>query len=128
MTKLIWGEGEEAAVVDVDELDALLDRLTLEAEHGRPFIAELVADDGSTLSIGLGRPLTVVNYVPASLDPPYFQSMGRNGSDDALVFLYGGEWSEYPPRSAVPMEQARRAMRQFFKTQSLPDAVEWEEM
>lgn len=127
MARLVWGEDGEAAVADVEELDALLDRLTGEAEAGEPFIVELEVDDGATLSMGLGRPLSVVNFVSSSLDPPYFQSVGGDGNDEAPVFYYRGEWSEFAPESAIPTEQARAAMRRFFQTRTLPDNLVWEE-
>jgi hypothetical protein len=127
MAKVVWGEDGEAVVAGVDELDELLDRLAREAESGDPFVVELVADDGATLSMGLGRPLSVVDYVSASLDPPYFQSVGQDGHDEPLVFYYRGEWSEFAPESAIPTEQARAALRRFIESQSLPDNINWEE-
>lgn len=127
MAELVWGESDEAVVTDADELDALLDRLTREAESGEPFIVELVAGDGASLSMGLGRPLSVLNYVPASLDPPYLQSLGQGDSEEPLVFRYRGEWSEFAPESAVPTERARAALQQFLNTESVPDSIDWEE-
>lgn len=127
MAKLIWGEDGEAAVGSAEELDALLDRLTGEAESSEPFIVELVGDGGAALSMGIGRPLSVVNYVSASFDPPYFQSVGHAGNEDELVFLYRGEWSEFPPQSAVPTEHARDALRRFLETEMRPDSIAWGE-
>lgn len=128
MAKVVWGDDSEAVVADGVELEELLDRLTQEAEGGEPFIVELVADDGATLSIGLGRSLSVANYVSASLDPPYFQSLGQESEDEPLAFSYRGERSEFAPESAIPIEQARAATRRFIESQSLPDNVDWEEV
>jgi hypothetical protein len=49
---LNWAQSE-VAVGSVQELDALLDRLTVDAQNGRPFMVALAHEDGSTLSIGI---------------------------------------------------------------------------
>jgi hypothetical protein len=126
MPKLIWAEDREAAVEDVAELDAILDRLTVLAGNGQPFIVELVTDDGSTMSMGLGLPQSVLSYLPGSLNPPYMESFAGAG-DEALAFYYRGELSEFSPETAIPVEQARDALRYFLKTQLLSDNVNWRE-
>jgi hypothetical protein len=123
---LEWGENGAADVATVAEMDELLDRLAAQSAE-RPIVVELVSPDGATVSIGLGRPVTIVNYVGPSLDPPYFQSVGE-ASDEEIVFFYRGEWSEYPPESAVPADVGRQALREFFTTGELPRGVRWEEV
>jgi len=127
MAVVIWGEGEEARISSVAKLDELLDELSRQAESEKPFIVELVADNGATLSIGLGQPLSVANFVPASLDPPYMQSLGGDSSTDELVFYYQGDYSEFPPESAIPTQQARECLRQFLATGELPNNIAWQE-
>lgn len=127
MATVIWGESNEAHVLSVSALDRLLDELTGQAEQDKPFIVELVADNGATLSIGLGQPLSVMNFVPASLDPPYMQSANANAGADELAFYYKGDYSEFPPESGIPVDQAREGLRRFFVTGELPDNITWEE-
>jgi Immunity protein Imm1 len=123
---LVWGSDREAEIGTVDELDAIVDRLHSEAES-QPFVVELVAENGATLSVGLGRPVTVVNYLAESGDPPYLQSLGEDATDE-LVFDYRGDWSEYPPESAVPVEVGRQALREFFATGRPPKTLTWQEV
>lgn len=127
MARLVWGTSGQAGVSSVEDLDRLLDRLTRDAKNTEPFIVELVADDGSTLSIGLGRELSVVNYVSASLDPPYLQSVGDGDNQEDLVFYYRSDWSEFALDSAVPAARAKAALRRFFETAELPDNIDWKE-
>jgi hypothetical protein len=127
MAMVIWGEGDEARVSSVAALDELLDELSRQAEGERPFIVELVADSGATVSIGLGRPLSVANFVPASLDPPYLQSSGGDSSAEELVFYYQGDYSEFPPESGIPIDQARQCLRQFLTNGELPSNIAWQE-
>jgi hypothetical protein len=128
--KLQWGEQGSSTIGSVEELDELLDRLTIEAEQREPFIVELTAENGATLSAGLGRAESVVDYVPSSLDPPYFQSVGTkdSNSDETIMFRYQGDWSEFPRRSAVAVNEARNALRQFLRTGTLPSNLDWKEV
>lgn len=48
------------------ELDPALDELEATASDD-PFVVELFRDDGASLSLGLGRSLTVLDYVPSGL-------------------------------------------------------------
>ena len=123
---LNWGENE-VVVSSVQELDALLDSLTVEAEQDTPFMVALSREDESTLSIGLGRPESVASYVPGSLDPPYLVSRGKGEGDGPVEFFFGGQMTEFPPTSAVPVEAARDALRVFFETGELSPNLDWEE-
>jgi hypothetical protein len=122
---LSWAEGKSATVASVDELDERLDALDAEAREGDPFVAEVARPDGAVLSIGLGRDASVLNY-SASPDPPYYTSHSPGGSgDESPVFYYYGHWSEFRPDAAVPMENAREAVRVFFRTGDRPDNIDW---
>jgi hypothetical protein len=123
---LIW-DHNKVVVSSVQELDAMLERLTDEAERDMPFMVALAREDGSGLSIGVGRPVSVLSYISASLDPPYFNSRGDDTREEPVEFLSGGEMTEFPPSSAIPTEAAREAMRYFFETGELSPHVAWEE-
>jgi Immunity protein Imm1 len=116
------------AVHSVEELDALLDRLTTEAKADLPFMVTLGLEDDSSLSIGLGRPETVLSYISPGVGPPHFMSRGEPRDDSPPKFLFSGEMTEYPPWSAVPTETAREALRDFFETGELPKRIAWEEI
>jgi uncharacterized protein YdeI (YjbR/CyaY-like superfamily) len=123
--RLEW-ETTQTDVRSVRELDQVLDRLTAQARATRPFVAQLFSADGASLGMGLGRDSTIMSYIPANLDPPYFHSVGKQDGDP-LVFYFGGDWSEFPRRQALPVSEAREAMRRFFANPSLPGNIEWEE-
>jgi hypothetical protein len=132
MAKLVWTEEGDGKIVEsVKELDKILDRLTADAEQGKPFIVELVADNGNVMGIGIGRPQSVLGFMEASFQPPYYASRNRefsNADDEVIVFYYGGHWTEFPIKSAIPIQDAREAFRRFFVTGALPDNIEWEEV
>jgi hypothetical protein len=75
--------------------------------------------------IGLGRPETIAVFIPEdTLVPPSIHAVGS--AQGTIVFQYGGEWSEFPRSEVIAMETGREAMRHFFSTGELPNAIEWE--
>lgn len=124
---LHWGQSE-VAVHSLQELDALVDRLDAEAGRDTPLMVTLAREDGSTLSIGLGRPESTASYVSADGDPPYYMSRGDLGRDDPIEFFSGGEMTEFAPESAIPAEAAREALRVFYETGELSPNLDWEEI
>jgi Immunity protein Imm1 len=125
--RTVGWEQNEVVVHSVDELDEILDRLTAEANAALPLVAVLGREDGSTLSIGLGCPYSVLDFVDGSLDPPYIISRGDSERQEPVKFLYSGEMTEFPPWSAIPVEAAREAMRYFFEKGELSPNIDWSE-
>ena len=127
MERLLTWEDQEVVVHSVEELDERLDELAAEAASRLPFMVSVVREDGSSLSIGVGRPESVASYMPGSYDPPYYLSRGDGGRDTPVEFVFGGEMSEFPPWSAIPADAARDAARVFFETGELSPKISWEE-
>lgn len=110
------------------EVEVNLDRLQ---EVVTPETAQLVTvertREGTALSIGLGRNLSVLNFIGRDGNPPYFTSSGGSGAQGSITFWFGGHLSEYPLRNAIPIASARAAMRHFCETGQLSDDLQWEE-
>jgi hypothetical protein len=122
---LSWAEDESVPVHSVQELDERLDELDRRARDDLPLVAGIERADGKALSIGLGRDRSVLNYM-SSLDPPYFTSHDENADEGGtIVFYYYGHESEFPADAAVPMEDAREAVRRFFETGERPENLDW---
>jgi hypothetical protein len=111
MFKISWMQHEEEHA-SVDGVDAALE----------------LGDTGDCISIGLGADRSVLNYVGASGDPPYFTSRGEQAGDAFISFRFGGEWSEFPAHNSVPTSLARAAVRRFCETGKLPSEIDWEEV
>jgi hypothetical protein len=122
-----WREDGRAEVGSVQELDRLLDDLTQQAKK-EPFMAELISPKGDSVAIGLGRDGSVLSWVQAGGDPPYYGSKGNPKASDLVVFFYRGAWSEFPGSFVVPIAEAREAMRLFFESGQMPRNVDWEEV
>jgi hypothetical protein len=136
---------ETTSVDTVDALDALLDHLATESPSDEPWMANIMRRNGDTLTIGLGvpilvdiagnridsrpsAPVTVLSFVPASGDPPYYASRGPRMLSNNVVFFMAGQWSEFQAGQAIPVSLAREAVRQFVTAAALPTAVDWEEV
>jgi len=125
--RVTWGEGHEALVDSVKELDTLPDRLQGEAA-AEPFMVDVTTSAGDSLSLGLGAAVTVLSWVAASGEPPYFSSLGDEAADGVLVFRYAGSSSEYPASSAISHEEGRQAVREFLLTGTRPANRAWTEV
>lgn len=142
---LEWpGNASAAAVVmnrepvrSTDELDGLIDQLERIADQAAPFIAELVAPNGASLGIGLGRPETVLAFKASPTGPPYYLSRNSEciGSKDtgqvdaSISYSYQGEFTEFSRESCLAPADGRAALREFFVKQgALPTVIEWDEI
>jgi hypothetical protein len=124
---LSW-DNKEVVVNSVEEMDKLLDDLTGQAKETLPFTVTLAYKDGSLLSIGVGRDETSLSYMDATFDPPYFASLGDKNRQEPIEFIFGGEMTELEPTSAIPVKDAREAMRDFYKTGELSPKIKWQEV
>jgi len=122
-----WAEDRCSTVSSICELDELIDSLSGQIDTDLPLLVEVEAvSTGNSLAIGIGRDVSVLNFVSRSGDPPCFTSVGDPDADGTVVFFYIGAWSEFRMRSVIPWAQARSALRRFAETGRLPKNVEWE--
>lgn len=127
MYRISWNNNEEHSE-SPQAVERLLDRLHASCRTTPTLVTVERTDNGDSLSIGLGSDKSVLNYVRGDQNPPYYTSSGGNHRDEAISFLFGGEWSEYPLRNAVPVSAAREAMALFCKTGELSKNIMWEEV
>jgi hypothetical protein len=130
MPAITWGDSaSEAAVVSADELRGRLIELDQHAV-ARPFIVDVTIDNGDTISIALGREVSVLNFTSASKKPPYLASEGRPpGSCDGVVrFEYFGSMTEFPEWQAISSSDALEAVCSFAAAGILPDNILWSEV
>jgi hypothetical protein len=128
--KITWRSDNAGLVAASD--DELRHALS-EARHDaarQPLIAEVTLDEGDSLSIGLGREVSVLSYVGASRNPPYFSSQGslRVSGGEGVVFFYYGHLTEFLPSAAVPVEDAVEAVRYFCEHGELSPQLSWVEV
>lgn len=120
---------QERTCRTVEELDELLDQLALEYAGDRAIITKIELDtSGDSLTIGLGRDMSVLEHMRSSLDPPYLMSVGDHDKKGEVVFFLDGEATEIARSNLVPTSLAREAVRRFATTGELLDRIRWEEV
>jgi hypothetical protein len=125
MPYLLWREDERSEIRTVQELDELVDRLTLEAKADMPFTVELHTADETLLCIVIGREESHVLFHSATSSPPILSSLGPWDDDEPIEFTYQEQESSVPKRFTVPIEDAREALRLFYQTGTRPDNIAW---
>lgn len=113
------------------ELDRVLDRILSEVSPELPQAVFVARRNGDCLTIVLGaQEGSVLSFVAASCDPPYFISLGAPMAQ--RVFTYYVERDDHTEALAsnvVPERDAREAVREFIRlTTGLPENVTWTEV
>jgi hypothetical protein len=117
--------GDEVVVDSPEQLARLLDRIAAESDPSHPPLVE-IGNQGGVLTVGLGAPVSTLNHVPPSGDPPYMICVG-DGNDEGLIdFFYFGHHSQFAARHTIPNELARAAALEYAESGRLPESVTWE--
>ncbi|SRR5258705_9598138 len=98
-----------------------------EFQAREPFIAMLVAPNQDELAIGLGGPVSFVQFTQASRMPPYlcvFNPTAPVGGDP-VEFVCGGTPTPIPSYLMIPFEQALEVAVHFFRHGEIPKHVKW---
>ena len=117
------------ARVSEDNVDGMLDRIADAARReGRSQGVQVTVEKAGTLGIVVGADWSVLDHVPADLDPPYKVSVGDDqGSEPVVFYVAGDHFSEAQRRNTIRPEAARTAMRHFVAAGQLSPGVTWEE-
>ena len=109
------------------DLTAFFDKLEASlAEHG-PVLLEIERGGSGVLTFGLGGPRGVLEFVPASLDPPYLVSVGEGTAPGYLTYRLNDEPTPIANRHLIPAAVVREAVLEFCRTGALSSQVVWEE-
>lgn len=106
----------------------LLHDLQADAARTRAFLVSITSPTGENFTLGIGADTSVCGWVSAAKDPPYFASKGSNEDGPDLVFLYFGEWTDFPAEYGIPVEDAVEAAREFVAEGKRPTTIEWQEV
>lgn len=127
MFNVSWNSHMED-VASLDDVEGLLDSIHRETSSGEALLVTVERQlGGDSLTIGLGRDISILSYIRGDNNPPYLMSVGALQGDEVVVFRFMGDWSEFPLKNGLPIAVARAAMRYFCKTGKLSEAVQWEQ-
>lgn len=106
-----------------DELAELLD----ERRNRAPFIADLVADNGFELMIGMGRGFGCAQYSRTDGEPPYLMAVSpqRNVEKGYVEFLVNNTPTPFAARYILTFEQVKAVSLHFLATGDRSSTVAW---
>lgn len=115
-----------------EKFDAVLDSVR---DAGRPTWVEVVVDDNPDahpddvvcLQIGLGADYSTVAFYDANPSRRYDSVGTLPMPNDDKEFVVAGTPTAMEPQSAIPVEDARRAAREFAATGRRPESLNWRE-
>ena len=98
--------GARQARVSEDNVDRIADAAR---RDGRPQDVQVTVENTGTLGIVVGADWSVLNHVPADLDPPYKVSVGDDQSSEPVVFYVAGDhFSETLRRNTIRPDDSGR--------------------
>jgi hypothetical protein len=122
----IWSELEpHVAIESLQDLERFIDHATAVAECPT---AVSVEAHGSRADLLIGHHLSFVHITPHDPDAnPYHVTVGHADERGVDFWLHGCHHTWFDGRHLVSPELAREALREFFRSGGLSNAVEWEE-
>lgn len=128
--KLYYGHNIDApiSISDADQMTRELDRIDQESRAAdEPWMVALLDEAGRELALGVGADISVITWTDEDdKELPYLISHGASQDGEEDLEFYYGQWSEFEPLAAVPVEVARKAAREFLQTGARPDSVDWQ--
>jgi hypothetical protein len=112
---------------DTHELVALLEQLR---RSRSPFMCELVGDNGTTLTVGIGGDNGCVQHARGDGTPPYLMALMPPEGQSVLhemEFLVGGTPTPIEGRYCLPFGKLAEIVAEFAASGKRSDAVNWEE-
>jgi hypothetical protein len=96
-----------------------------------PSIIELVSPEGETLYMGIGSALSGIQWMKEAQNPLKKQLRmavaDHPYSAEGMEFRYQGSASGFRSKYLLPVEKTIDAAVHYFKTQKLPDWLQWAE-
>lgn len=123
-----WGANGEAMVSSAEELDTLLDQLSMQFGGDDAVLVELARPGAGSLSIGVGRDVSVLSYVPDDGLPPYLVSRGEVAEGSGTHYYYYDTWTHFDAADLIAPTLARAVARRFVEHGELGDDVDWREV
>jgi hypothetical protein len=126
MWTIQWKDNEPHPVESIEDLDRLLDQLSLSHDHQHPILVQLKSPKGELLMIGIGGHQNVLDHIAVGGWPAQ-HSVGDAEAEGTIPYMMGSYESEMPKAYAIPAALARRAIEHFFQTGTLLSDVHWED-
>lgn len=116
------------AIENTDQLHLVLNQL----RHRPPFILELEGENGFRLTVGIGGPVSCIQFAASDGKPPYLVAVEKLGNSKSAqghsVFLCGNQDTEVPNAQCVPFTVLHSVTSHFVETGARSPEVDWLEI
>jgi hypothetical protein len=127
--KLMFGDLEIASIYSETELAGKLAEIRDHFNPPNPLI-ELTHSNGNILVLGISSRRCYVDYVEASLSPPYFSSLGNanlSRTEGFVRFRVDNQYTKIPKRNCITFSKMVLVARAFLESGVRPEQlIEWE--
>ena len=95
----------------------------------KPFVFELVGENGYMLSVGFGDERGSVQFSPADGTPPYLMAVSEDvtETDEFTEFLAGGTPTPIPQRFCLPLSVVEELVSEFVREGTRSKLASWAE-
>ena len=97
-------------------------------QQRRPFLAELIGENGRKLLLGLGSGDGCAQFSSNDGSPPYLMALENNAEAEDQDFLIGDTASPVPRRFCLPMQKVADIAAVFLYSGERASDVAWEQI
>jgi len=95
--------------------------------RGYPRLIQAIAPNGATMSIGVGRAESVLNYIAPDQHPAYTAIGSNPSSQETIAFSICGEETQLSRRYAMAFEKALNGFTFFCESGNMSSEFQWEQ-
>jgi len=112
-----------AVIFDANKLTELIDA----RRNRNPFIADLIADNGFELMIGIGGSVGCAQYSRSDGEPPYLMAASRQRpvKRGVIEFYTNDTPTPFAARYIIGFDELKEVAVHFLRTGERSDAVSW---
>jgi len=115
--------GAEQLISDREQLRGIILALHRDS-NGNPKLVQLISPQKSTLTIAVGSPISILNYIEPS-GWPAKTALGDEAAEGLLKYTICDEISEFPARFGIPFDQALGVALEFFDKGNVEGTLTW---
>lgn len=121
---LIWNN-HQVDVHSLDELDTLIDELSEKGRREKPFPVQLCLGENSGMLMTVGSDISHLEIIIETDLLEGLVSLGPWNEDELIIFFHGDEPVEMEKKYFVPFDDAKAALRSYYKNHRIPDHILW---
>src|SRR5688572_23117793 len=112
---LLWDSDNRAEIYSLQELEQIVDRLTIQAEEEMPFSLQFCGNAERCLMFTIGGEESRMEFCSTTGKRLIVGCRGPWDDDELIEFTHAGQYTEIERRYCVPIADAREALRRYYQ-------------